>query len=203
MRVNSMPACSTECQIAPDSFQPKTVGSVLKNLRRDPVRHLLLRWNWKSALLSSVFRALLFLFANLLAGWPSAVRAMSTELALRFATSGFYGAITEAFSAARPSWAATATVMVLLPCLNHSLEFIVHWMRGTPNLSASIGSSIIFTAFSTAFNLYAMQRGVLTVGGGSRSLQHDLCRVVPLFFGFLSAGPRLIARRLCREEGSI
>ena len=194
---------SPEPQVEPDTSRPQTVGAVLKSVMRHPIRYLVRRWNWKSALLSSFFRALLFLFVNLLAGWPAAVRAMSTELVLRFATSGFYGAITEAFSSARPAWAATAAVIVLLPCLNHSFELIVHWMRGTPNLEASIASSVVFTAFSTAFNLYAMQRGVLTVGGGSRSLRHDLCRVVPLFFAFLIAGPKLIFRRFRREGGSI
>src|SRR5205807_9410121 len=94
---------STERQIGPDTFRLQTVRSVC--LIRYPVRYLVRLWNWKSALLSSLFRGLLFLFVNLLAGWPAAVRAMSTELALRFATSGFYGAITEAFSAARPVWA--------------------------------------------------------------------------------------------------
>jgi hypothetical protein len=176
---------------------------VLHNLIRDPIHHLVLRWNWKAALLSSLFRALLFLFVNLVAGWPAALRAMSTELVFRFATAGFYGAITEAFAAARPAWSAAVATMVLLPCVNHSLEFMVHWMRGTPNLSVSIATSVLFTALSTAFNLYAMQRGTLIVGQGSRSLRHDLCRVVPLFFSFLMAGPRLIAQRLCREEGQV
>jgi hypothetical protein len=198
-----MSTSSTEFQGAPNKLQAQTVASVLHNLVRDPINYLVLRWNWKAGLLSSLFRALLFLLVNLVAGWPSAVRAMSTELAFRFATAGFYGAITEAFAAARPAWAATAAVMVLLPCMNHSLEFIVHWMRGTPNLSVSIASSVLFTALSTAFNLYAMQRGALTVGEGSRSLRNDLCRMVPLFFDFLMAGPRLIARRLCREESQM
>ena len=179
------------------------MGSVLRSLVRDPVRHLVLRWNWKAALMSSLFRALLFLCVNLAAGWPAAVRAMSTELVFRFTTAGFYGAVTETLAAARPAWAATAAAMILLPCMNHSLEFFVHWMRGTPNLAASIASSVVFTAISTAFNLYAMQRGTLTVGEGSRPLRHDLCRVVPLFFSFLIAGPRMIARRFCREEGQI
>lgn len=194
---------SPELQIETDTPEPQTVGSVLNSLIHHPVRHLVRRWNWKSALLSSLFRALLFLFVNLVAGWPAAVQAMSTEMALRFITSGFYGAITETFSAARPAWAATVTVMVLLPCLNHSLEFIVHWMRGTPHLAASIVSSVAFTAISTAFSLYAMKRGVLTVGDGSRSLLNDLSRVVPLFFGSMLDGPRLIIRRFGREEGSI
>ena len=123
-----------EGQSRPDPLQPQTVGSVFEAVIRHPVHYLVRRWNWKSALLSSLFRALLFLFVNLIAGWPAAVQAMATELALRFVTSGFYGAVTEAFAVARPAWAATATVMVLLPFLNHSLEFLVHWMRGPRTL---------------------------------------------------------------------
>jgi hypothetical protein len=34
-----------------------------------PGELLLRQWNWKSALFSSVIRALIFLFANLTAGW--------------------------------------------------------------------------------------------------------------------------------------
>jgi len=173
-----------------------SVGTVLIKLVRHPVEHLVRRWNWKSALLSSLLRAGIFFFANLVAGWHAAVGAMLAELMLRGITSGFYGAITEAFSAARPVWAAVATAMVVLPFLNHSLEFLVHWLRGTPKLGLSIASSVIFTAFSTAFNVYVMRHGVLTVGGGSKPLREDLGRVLPLLLRFLSAGPRALLRCL-------
>ncbi len=171
-----------------------TVAAALVRLIRHPVRHLVRRWNWKSALLSSSLRGVIFFCTNLVAGWHAALGAMLAELVLRGITSGFYGAITEAFSEARPVWAAMATAMVLLPFLNHSLEFFVHWLRGTPKLGLSIAASIVFTAFSTAFNVYAMRHGVLTVGGGSKPLRDDLGRVLPLFLRFLLTGPRALVR---------
>jgi hypothetical protein len=67
------------------------------------------------------------------------------------------------------------------------LEWLVHWSRGTPELAASIGVSIAFTTFSTAFNLFAMRRGVLVVGAGSQSLLDDLRRMPRLMFSFIVA----------------
>jgi hypothetical protein len=166
-----------------------TVGAVLSKILRDPFHSLILRWNWKSALLSSLVRALIFFLVNLQAGWHAAVGAMLAELALRSMTSGFYGAVTEAFSKAQPAWKAMAVTMAILPLLNHSLEFVVHWLRGTPNLAASIAASMVFTSLSTAFNLHAMRHGVLTVGDGSKALHHDFARLPALLFSFLSSGP--------------
>jgi hypothetical protein len=187
--------------LAPTPPKP-TVGSVLLGLVRHPGRYLIARWNWKSALLSSLLRATIFFCTNLISGLHAALGAMLAELILRACTSGFYGAITEAFSEAQPAWAATAAAMVALPCTAHSLEFLVHWLRGTPKLGLSIGTSVIFTAISTAFNLYAMRRGVLTTGGSSKSLGHDLSRIPPLLVSFFLAGPRAIARKLsCAMTG--
>jgi hypothetical protein len=156
-----------------------TVSAVLGGLVRHPFRHLIRRWNWKSALLSSLLRAAIFFFTNLVAGWHAALGAMLAELALRSVTSGFYGAITESFSLARPAWGATAAAMVALPFLAHSVEFVVHWLRGTPKLGLSMGTSVIFTALSTAFNLYAMRRGILVTSGNSKPLRHDVSRIPP------------------------
>ncbi|MBZ5661926.1 MAG: hypothetical protein LAO08_16115 [Acidobacteriia bacterium] len=175
-----------------------TVGEVIAGLARHPVRNLFARWNWKAALLSSLLRGLIFFCTNLISGWHAAVGALLAEFALRAATSGFYGAITEALSAAQPPWAATAAAMVVLPCLAHTLEFLVHWLRGTPKLGLSIGTSMIFTAFSTAFNLFAMRRGVLITHGDSKPLSHDLGRVPPLLWEFVSAVPKMIMRFLAR-----
>jgi len=176
--------------------QVPTVGGVLSGFVRDPGRHLLAKWNWKSALMSSFFRALIFFFTNLVAGWHAAAGAMMAEMALRGVTSGFYGAVTEAFSTAQPTWAAMTAAMFLLPCFSHSLEFVVHSMRHTPKLGLSIASSVVFTAFSTAFNFFAMQRGALTVGQGSRPLHEDLGRVPCLILEFLWAGPRVVLQNL-------
>jgi hypothetical protein len=74
---------------------------------------------------------------------------------------------------------------VLLPLLGHSLELALHWSRGTPRLAESILASMVLTAFSTAFNLFAMRRGALIIGDGSRSLVHDLVQMPTLVAAFL------------------
>jgi hypothetical protein len=84
--------------------------------------------------------------------------------------------------------------MVLLPLANHSLEFFVHWMRGTPKLVPSIVASVIFTALSTLFNLYAMRRGALIVGSGRKSLGEDLLRMPGLLVGFVTLVPNHLVK---------
>jgi hypothetical protein len=126
-----------------------TVRQTFLPLLRRPYTYLLHRWNWKSAVLSSLLRASLFFATNLVAGLPAAIAAMKTELVFRGITSGFYGALTEAFREAEPPWEAALTVMFLLPAANHSIELLVHWLRGTQKLFPSILASVILTAFST------------------------------------------------------
>jgi hypothetical protein len=169
-----------------------SVGEVLRRLGREPRKYLLARWNWKSAVLSSVFRAAIFFVANLTAGVSAAVAAMSTEFIFGGTVSGFYGALTEAFCDAEPAWAAAVSVLVLLPAANHVMEFVVHWLRGTRNLAPSITASVVFTALSTLFNLYAMRRGALVVGLGHQSLGEDLRQMPRIVFDFLMLVPRFL-----------
>jgi hypothetical protein len=183
----------------------QSVQSVLTDLARNPRELLIYRWNWKSALLSSLFRAAIFFFANLTAGWRAASAAMLAEFAYRACTAGFYGALTQAFRRVQPSWKAMLAAMFLLPLVSHSLEFTLHWLRGTPNLTASIIASVIFTGLSTTFNLHAMRRGIFVTGVGARSLLFDLTQVPPLLASYLTAGPRAITRHLkrtCPEQSS-
>jgi len=164
---------------------PRTVGDVFRLLRCHPW-WLLRQWNWKAALLSSATRGGLFFAANLGAGLEAAGAALLTEFALRAVTSGFYGATTQAFRTARPVWAATLTVSVLLPLMTHAVEFVVHYLRGTPALAVSIAVSAAFTVVSTQFNLYAMRHDVLIVGHGSGSLGSDMLRLPPVIAGFIA-----------------
>lgn len=166
----------------------------MRRLARHPCDGLLRRWNWKSALLSAVSRGLLFFAVNMPAGWRAALGAFLTELVFRACTSGFYGAITQAFVPVRPAWTATVTTMVLLPALSHTLEFIVHAARGTPELSRSIAASVAFTALSTAFNLFAMRRGALLVGEGRAAMADDLRRMPRLVAAFVLAVCRAVGR---------
>jgi hypothetical protein len=190
----------TPAIVAPASRTSHTdipsVRQALLQLVRDPVKYLLYRWNWKSALLSSLLRAGLFFAVNLSAGLHAAFAAMETELIFRGITSGFYGALTEAFREAEPPWAAALTVMLLLPVANHSLEFLVHWLRGTQKLLPSIAASMILTAFSSLFNYYIMRRGTMIVGAGRTSLGTDLVRMPRLVLDFITWVPRYIRRRL-------
>ncbi|MGH9935319.1 MAG: hypothetical protein ACREAM_03680, partial [Blastocatellia bacterium] len=61
-----------------------SVSEALADLFRNPWR-LLLRWNWKTALLSACVRGTIFFVANIGAGLGAAIGAMSVEAAL-FAT---------------------------------------------------------------------------------------------------------------------
>jgi len=83
--------------------------------------------------------------------------------------------------------------MVLLPLLSHSIEAIVHLLRGTPKLGTSLSASICFTALSTLFNLYAMRRGVLVTGGEDEGTFFDDLRRIPTTIAlFVAAGPLAI-----------
>lgn len=174
--------------------EPRTLAELCTALRRSPWTTLGRRWNYKAAVLSSLVRASLFFFVNLAAGFDAAAAAGGAELALRFATSGFYGALTQSFRRVEPMWVATASAMVLLPALAHSLEFLVHWVRGTPALAASIAASVTFTMVSTAFNLFAMRHGALVVGEGHRPLLDDLAAMPRLVKAFILGALRSLAR---------
>jgi len=173
--------------VQPDHDVPPglSVAGVLLLVTRHPWRYVARRWNYKSAAMSSLFRGLLFFAVNLSAGLGAALGAMSAEFILRFATAGFYGALTQAFRRAEPERAATIAVMVLLPLVGHSVELAMHWARGTPRLAESILASVALTALSTAFNLFAMRRGALIIGDGSRSLLQDLAMMPSLFAAFI------------------
>lgn len=164
-----------------------TVREVFQQLISNPRIQLLHRWNWKSASLSSLSRAFVFFMANLGAGTRAAVGAMTLEFVYRSITSGFYGAITQSFRKAEPVWAATITVMFCVPAVTHLIEFAVHLIGGTQRLAISIGASVCFSVLSTAFNLFAMRRGILIVGAGRESLLHDLRRLPALIAEFVAS----------------
>lgn len=183
----------------PPEPPPQALAEVLAQLVCNPREHLLHRWNWKSAVLSSSIRASLFFVANLRAGWRAAWGAFLVELVFRAATSGFYGAMTEAFVRVHPAWFGTLAISVLLPVLSHGLEFIIHYLRGTPELTLSIALSATFTVFSTGFNLFAMRHGALIVGEGRASILSDLRRMPRLIGAYILAVLR-VARWTRRDQ---
>ena len=171
-----------------------SVWAALRWIALHPWHSVGRRWNYKAAILSSILRATVFWTTNISAGSDAALAAMTTEFCFRFATSGFYGAITQAFRRVEPVRAGTIAAVVVLPVISHSLEFLVHWWRDTAVLGVSIVASMVLTALSTTFNLFAMRRGTLIVGRDRRSLLSDLVAMPGLFAQFVA----IAARRLVR-----
>ncbi len=177
-----------------------TLKQALFSLCNRPVELLVRRWNWKAAFFSSLIRGIIFLIANLRSGWQAAVGAMLAEWCYRAFTSGFYGAMTQTLGETEPEWQGAVAAMVLLPLSSHSLEFLVHWLRHTPHLKASIISSMSFTVISTLFNFYAMRRGTMTVGRNCATLGEDMRAMPRVIGGFLAVIPLWVLRSLRGSE---
>ena len=169
-----------------------SVDKVLICLSINPYRHIIRRWNWKSACLSAFSRSILILLINWPAGGANAVGAMLVEACYRALTSGFYSALTQAFRFAQPVWAASAIPMILIPIIADSCEFAVHGIHGTQRLAATVAASMIFTAITTLLELFAMRRGVLVMGRNSRPLLEDLKSFPNLFMDALSEAWRFV-----------
>lgn len=175
-----------------------TVGQVFLDILRNPFEYLIRRWNWKSVVFSPGMRAMIFLCVNLRSGWRAALGAALVEFLYRTPSAGIYGALTQAFRKANPEWAAGITVMILLPLVSHSVEFLVHYLHGTPKLGPSIIASVCFTALATLFNLFAMRRGVLVVGRSESSLAEDMKQIPRTILAFIIAGPIAVYKGISR-----
>jgi hypothetical protein len=90
----------------------------------------------------------------------------------------------------RPWWhvrAATAVVMVAVPLLSRAIEFLIHWLAGTPELLVSVLASLAFSALSNPFTLFAMRRGAVVVGAeDADSFSRDLLRLPHIAIDFAS-----------------
>ena len=176
------------------TLQPVSVAEALADLLLNPWRRLLLRWNWKTALLSACVRGTIFFIANLGAGMGAAIGAMCLEAAFYAVIAGFFGAMIQAFRRARPVWAAAMTVMLFMPAVDHTIEYALHYANGTKKLAASIAASVSLSMLSSVFNLFAMRRGVLIVGDERASLIDDLRRLPRVVFDFVMTIPRALWR---------
>jgi hypothetical protein len=174
-----------------------TVANTLLALWRQPFTRLVLRWHWKAALLSACVRGALFFTVTLSAGVPAALAAMRLEALIYAVLAGFYGALVQSFRRVKPAWAATLTVMCLLPLINHSIEFAIHAFSRTPRLGKGMLVSIGFSFISACFNLFAMRRGVFIVGDERRSLLSDLLQMPRVVWQFVRAVP-LALQRFCK-----
>jgi hypothetical protein len=174
----------------------------MAGLLRSPQR-LLFLWNWKNAVLSLVLRGPIFLVATMHRGWESALAALFTESIFCVLTAGFYGAVVQSLRSAEPEWLTGIFLTVVMPALFQALEYLLHWLRGTPHLRPAEITSVIVSAVSALFNWYAMRRGALLVGGEGRGFGADLRRLPRLALGFLLALPRKSIRRFRSEPSDL
>jgi len=177
-----------------------TVRETFAELVRHPFEHVVLRWHWKSALMSAIPRGLLFFAANLAAGPALASRASIVEFALRVPLVGTLASVTQLFRLARPPWAAALVTTTALPLVAHAAELVTHSLLGTPRLGISLLASVAMSAVATTFNLFAMRRGTLLVGDGARPLAEDLKHLPGLIVEFVMAAI-VWANRLRRKPG--
>jgi hypothetical protein len=160
--------------------------------------HLFRHWNWKTAAVSAVLRALMFFAINRSAGAKAAWIATGVEFTYRIATSGFFGSVTQVLRGVHPPWKATLATLLVLPAINQFLDFLVHWWQGTPKLAASILAASAVTAFASLFNLEAQRQGVLVVGPEARPFGHDVQKLPGVLLGVLLLVPRLVIKQIHR-----
>lgn len=170
----------------PDHGRDTHVGTVARAIVRHPVDRLICRWNWKSAVLTAALRGAIFFTTHLTAGLSVALEVLGRDLLFRIPLGGFYGALSQAFRHATPAWAAYLAIMVVVPAIAHTIEFVVHWRGGTPRLATAVLASVAFSAASALFNLFLMRRGVLVVGPASGTLTSDLRQMPRLVVAFVA-----------------
>lgn len=184
------------------------LGEVLRSLVSHPLQ-IITRWNWKSALIGAVLRASFYFTVYQAAkeNMRAALTAAAVELAFRFFTSGASGSIVQSFRHAAPAWLATLFVTVTLPIISHAVEYATHYVQevyfhgilpGSQNNGRqwAFAFSVLFSALSAMFNLFAMRHGVLLVGAGqeTKSLWADFKKIPFLVWEFLTYLPLLIIR---------
>lgn len=184
------------------------LAEVFRSLASHPLQ-VITRWNWKAAFLGAILRASFYFTVYQAAkeNIKAAMTAAAVELAFRFLTSGISGSIVQSFRRATPAWIATLIVTISLPIFSHSIEYVTHYIQdvyfaGVLPASQNNGRqwafafSVLFSALSAMFNLFAMRHGVLLVGAGkeTKSLWSDFKKIPALVLEFVTYLPLLIIK---------
>lgn len=178
------------------------VSDVVRNLLQHPAQ-LLLRWNWKTALMGALLRAS-FYYTVYTASRESllvTMTAVSVELVSRFISTGIAGAAVQSFRRARPVWQANMIISIVLPTFSHTVEFVTHYgqerflydiFAASENSARqrTFAISVLFSVIAVLFNFFAMRHGVLLVGAGKETQRFTtdikrLPRMVGEFTAFL------------------
>jgi hypothetical protein len=175
---------------------PAHVVAVLLDLVLHPVETFFYNWNWKSALLSAMLRAPIFLVATLRGGLTAISIAVVVEVIFSGAISGCYGAVVQKLRRARPLWAAALMIVVVFPLLVLWLDYLVHLYTRMPNLKGGMVGAAVLCVLSSLFNWYLMSRNSLLVGQGAHSFLSDMQRMPRLVLEFVILFPRHCLRLL-------
>ncbi len=175
-----------------DSLQrgPTTdVRVVLASILRHPFRMLGLRWNFKTAALSALFRGTVFLAAICRSQHAGRVEAVLLEATYGAVAAGIFGALVQSLRSAKPTWMAETVLFLVVPLLLQLLDFATHALFGTAVFRVGLFASAVLTGVSALFSLYAMRRGVLLIGKEGKTIGGDLCSLPALALGFVLAAP--------------
>lgn len=180
--------------------KPVSIGQVWRELAHEP-KLFLTHWNYKGAILSSVFRAPVFLITYLAAreSLKLALAAASVQFVFRFFFAGLTGYFIQSFRRVEPPWKAAVSILMVVPLISHVIEYFVqagfvYATATTDYTDMAIVRSVCFSIFSSLFALFIMRRNVMIVGElESRSLFSDLMKFPALVFEFMAFIPREIA----------
>jgi hypothetical protein len=176
-----------------------SLGDVFRSLAQHPAQ-IILRWNWKSALIGALLRASFYftVYKASKESWVVTLTAVLVELGFRFFTSGVSGSLVQSFRRATPIWLATLIVTVTLPLFSHTVEYITHYAQENYFNTVFAASennarqkafaiSVMFSVLSAMFNLFVMRHGVLLVGAGgeTKPFLSDLKRIPLLIVEFV------------------
>jgi hypothetical protein len=157
-----------------------------------------LRWNFKTAALSALFRGAVFLAAIYRSHHAGRVEAVLLEVTYGAIAAGIYGALVQSMRSARPAWMVETVLFLVVPLLLQLFELATHALFGTAVFRVGLFASAVLTGVSALFNLYAMRRGALLIGKEGKSLVGDLCSLPALALGFVLAAPVNAAQFIAR-----
>lgn len=169
-----------------------TFSSVTRDLLRDPIRNILMRWNWKTAFLSASMRSSIFfaVYIQQRQGLSLAFGAVLIQFLLRGFLGGISGSIIQSYSQIQPIWHSLVIVPAVVLLLTHGLEFVVQGTYDSfTHATAGNGAvlvSLLVSLLSILFNLFAMRRGALLAWTDNQaSLWNDIRRLPGLALEFI------------------
>ena len=190
------------------SLLPSKVLDVTIELFKHPFDALLLRWNWKAAVLSAGLRAPIFFFAYFFKkdGLKLAIGAALVQSLFRLIFGGINGAIIQSYSRVEPAWHAVLTVPIILAAFSHLIEFGVQTIydnqTSVNGKGNALAASVIVSAISAVFNLFAMRRGALLVKDETQqSIWRDLKQMPWIALEFISF-PLIWTRKRTKRKSS-